>query len=237
MSYLSYIKEYMFPSGCGGCGEALFNPEDAWFGLCADCRAYLSAAFHAGEHCGVCGRPLISEKEICLPCRQSKDRLVKLKAIFPYAGRFREILEVYKFEKSVNVGNFLVQCLNLAIIDITDREIAWVPVPPRPGKIKAFGWDQIEFLAKLLERDYKRSLCNIPVNRCLKRLKSRSQKGLNREERFRNLSGRILCVKPPPRTVILFDDVITTGATLNACARALLESGAVKVYGVCLFYD
>ena len=250
MSYLSYLREYFFPAGCGGCGGALLCREDAWFGLCAACRAYLSAAFAKEEHCLVCGRPLISEKETCIPCRGEKSndsnngRHVKLKAIFPYAGRFREILGTYKFEKSVAVGNFFVQCLVSAIDGFiegldpeTVREAAWVPVPPRPGKIKSQGWDQIEYLAKLLGRDYKRSVSGIPVSRCLKRLPSRSQKELNREERSRNLAKRILCTKPPPRTAILFDDVITTGATFKACADALLESGAARVYGVCLFYD
>ena len=75
------------------------------------------------------------------------------------------------------------------------------------------------------------------MNRCLKRLPSRSQKELNREERGKNLKGRIFCVKTPPKTALLFDDVFTTGATLNACAAALLSGGAEKVYGLCLFYD
>ena len=232
MSYLSYLREYLFPSGCGGCQEVLLRPEDAWFGLCGDCRAYLSAAINTEKHCGICGRPLISEKETCLSCRREcNETSITLKAIFPYTGKFRIILGAYKFGKSVAVGNFFVQCL-ISVLDAeTIRDAAWVPVPPRPGKIKSQGWDQMEYLAGLLKRE------KIPVSRCLKRLPSKSQKELNREERGRNLKGRILCTKPPPGTVILFDDVITTGATLKACAEALLEKGAERVFGICLFYD
>jgi len=252
MSYLSYLREYLFPFGCGGCGEALLKPKDAWFGLCGNCRTYFSAFLAAEKRCDICGRPLISEKDTCLSCRKSSadsndiynDQFVRLKAIFPYTGKFRAVLGAYKFSKSVAVGNFLADCLNLVINDLigeigheTFKEAAWVPVPPRPGKIKSQSWDQIDYLAGLLKRDYKRSISKIPVNCCLKRLPSRSQKELNREERGKNLKGRILCVKPPPRTAVIFDDVITTGATLNACAGALLERGAARVYGVCLFYD
>jgi ComF family protein len=236
-----YLREYFFPSGCGGCGEALLKAEDAYYGLCGDCRAVFLTAFGAGKRCGICGKPLVSENEICLSCRNNEtagscnERLFRLSSLFSYTGKFKTILGAYKFEKSLGIGNFFARCLIRALEDLgpeTAEGAAWVPVPPRPGKLKKQGWDQIEFLAGLLEK-YR----SLPVRRCLKRLASRSQKELNREERGTNLKGRVLCVRKPPRTAILFDDVITTGATLNACAGALREGGAEKVYGICLFYD
>ena len=237
---LFYLREYFFPSGCGGCGEALFNREDARYGLCAACRAFLAAALAPENRCQICGKFLISEKLVCLSCRKEASdtpacdqRIVKPRALFPYTGKYKRILFAYKFRKSLGVGNFLAQCLNERIADFAaGEEAVWVPVPPRPGKIKKQGWDQVEYLAGLLEKNKRYPLC-----RCLKRLPSESQKALNREGRAGNLKGRILCVKKPPETALLFDDVITTGATLNACARALLESGTKKVYGAGLFYD
>ena len=256
---LFYLREYLFPSGCGGCGEALLNGEDAYFGLCGNCRAVFESAFAGESRCEICGKPLISEKEACLSCRKNgalesgryNERLIKLRTCFPYTGKFRLSLGAYKFGKSLGAGNFLAGFFLPAIEGLglaPNGETAWVPVPPRPGKIKKKGWDQIEYLAKLLGRNHRREASHrrsggsgprysFPVCRCLKRLPSRSQKELNREERGTNLKGRILCKKQPPRTAILFDDVMTTGATLDACAAALLEGGAEKVYGVCLFFD
>ena len=223
-SSLFYLREYFFPSGCGGCGEALVNAEEAYYGLCGRCRTFFAAALREERH------------------RRTGDLPKKFSALFPYTGKFRVILGAYKFGKALGLGNFFVHCLKDALGDFDPEEIrkaAWVPVPPRPGKIRKQGWDQIDYLAMLLERDSRRGGKNhsLPVCRCLKRLPSRSQKELNRDERKSNLKGHILCSKPTPETAVIFDDVVTTGTTMEACAGALLDKGARRIYGVCLFYD
>ena len=243
-----YLREYLFPAGCGGCGTALLTAEDAYNGLCEACRIFLKSFFAGERHCVICGKPLITEQETCLSCREKTEGgegrynewLVKVQRFFPYTGKFKEILASYKFGKSLGVGNFLSCFLDLSLDAFGANMLdgaAWVPVPPRPGKIKKQGWDQIEFLAGLLKSKQGFSHQALPVRRCLKRLPSRSQKELNLEERKTNLKGRILCTGQPPKTAVLFDDVFTTGATLNACAEALLKGGTERVYGVCLFYD
>ena len=256
-SKLYYLREYLFPAGCGGCGEAL-SPVDACYGLCQKCRTSFGIALVAGKRCRYCGKPLITEKEICLSCREKAGaengsydgHIKKLIVLFPYVGKFRTILGSFKFEKSTGLGFFFAGYLKLALEALepeTLERAVWVPVPPRPGKIKKYGWDQVEFLAKLLDKTVgfthgkaggvtHGKNGRMAVNRCLKRLPSKSQKLLNREERERNLKGRIRCVKTPPETALLFDDVVTTGATLDACAEALLQNGAKSVYAVCLFY-
>ena len=244
-SVIYYLREYLFPFGCGGCGESLDGARDALSGLCEKCRTLFTSALESERRCNFCGKPLISERETCLSCREKgaaekgyyNESLARIRVLFPYAGIFRSLLAAYKFNKSLGVGIFLARCLASSLESFDSehlKEAAWVPVPPRPGKIKKQGWDQIEFLSKQLGNS---GLDSIPVRRCLKRLRSRSQKELNQEERMTNLKGRILCVKKPPETAVLFDDVITTGATLNACAAALLEAGCKKVYGVCLFFN
>jgi predicted amidophosphoribosyltransferase len=188
--------------------------------------------------------------------------------LYPYTGKYRKLLGAYKFGKYRALGHFLGEQLVEGLSRFAPPGMTnpcWVPVPPRPGKIKRSGWDQIEYLAGRLEgMDRKKSKkpdlnppaghdvpektqlpaytgqyvgVYHPVYRCLKRLPSLSQKKLNREERKTNLRGRIRCTGKPPAEVILFDDVFTTGSTLDACAQALKAGGAEKVYAVCLFYD
>ncbi|MDR2793746.1 MAG: double zinc ribbon domain-containing protein [Treponema sp.] len=237
-------REYLFPAGCALCKKALFTGEDAWYGLCEDCRK--AAAIEPENRCLICGKPLISEIGRCMQCRVTSgsvqadaQRFDRMLPLFPYTGRYRTLLSAYKFARNKAVGNFfiekLLEGLPIFLEDFTEPVL--VPVPPRRGKIKNEGWDQIEYLARLFEKNEKKGRNRaVPVYRCLKRLPSQSQKTLGYKERMFNLLHRIQCFRAPPQEIIVFDDVYTTGATMNACAGALKQAGAKKVYGICLFY-
>jgi ComF family protein len=156
--------------------------------------------------------------------------------LFPYTGKYRRLLSAYKFGKNPAVGNFLAEKIAEAAADFPP-EAQIVPVPPRPGKIHTTGWDQVEYLARLLERSGGGAVHRLTISRCLKRMPSKSQKELGRENRRSNLRGRIASIRQAPRIAVVLDDVMTTGSTLDACAAALKEAGAQTVYGLCLFYD
>lgn len=244
---LFFLREYFFPEGCACCSRRLFGVEEAWYGLCENCRADIEREHPpdggAGERCDRCGRPLISEQGRCLSCRAGAepafDRIIPL---FPYAGKSRRLLSAYKFGQTLALGNFFAERIGAALEafdhiffsgeERTVPETALVPVPPRPGKIKQSGWDQVEYLARALEKEPA-----IPVRRCLKRLPSKVQKKLSGEDRRTNLRGRIVLRSPPPRRAILIDDVMTTGSTLDVCAAVLKAGGAEQVFGICLFYN
>jgi ComF family protein len=236
-----FLREFFFQQGCGVCGQPCTSIDEAWYGLCDDCRGRIERELEetrALESCEYCGKPLISEQGRCLYCRRTEDRVLdRAIVLFPYSGKYRKLLASYKFDKHIALGNFFVEVIRKTLekkgIPV---ETAIVPVPPRPGKIHNVGWDQVEYLARLLEKG--RNNDNVfPVNRCLKRLRSKSQKELSRENRQTNLRGRIIPQKQIPKIAIVIDDVITTGSTLDACAAALKEGGAQTVYGLCLFYD
>lgn len=222
------VREYFFPSFCALCGESLFGAGECRYGLCAVCRDAFTVPGEA--RCKRCGRPLISEQGDCLSCREAGERFCgPVTTLFPYTGKFRRLLAAYKFGKSRALGHFLAEKIREAAAGLPP-DFCWVPVPPRPGKLRSTGWDQVEYLAKILQKDF-------PFSRCLKRLPSRSQKELGLADRKTNLMGRIRCIKSPPKTVILLDDLVTTGSTMEACAAALKEGGAGEVRGFCLFYD
>jgi ComF family protein len=239
-----FLREFFFPSGCALCGAVLVSPEEAWYGLCRSCRRPPPA----GERCGSCGRPLVSEQGFCLACRNGDERsLDRGILLYPYRGTYRRLLGAYKFGGNLGLGHFFAEKIRDVLRALPPGEAGGaegtggagletetpvlVPVPPRPGKLRRTGWDQVEYLAKLLESG------PFPVSRCLRRLPSRHQKELNRENRKTNLRGKIvLAGKAPPRAIIL-DDVCTTGSTLEACAAALKAGGTKEAAGLCLFYD
>jgi ComF family protein len=229
--FLGRLRERFFPAGCAHCGGILLDAEEIRTGLCGGCARLF--AVPEDPRCRYCRRPLVSEQEICTDCRALETHALDgAFSVFSYAGRCRDLLQNWKFGKNLPLGAFFASKIaGLYRFFGLEPETPWVPVPPRPGKIRRGGWDQVAFLAKCLAREGRR------IVPCLKRLPSQTQKTLNREERLANLRGRIVCKKTPPRQAIIFDDVITTGSTLDACACALREAGTEEVYGITLFYD
>ena len=226
------IKDFLFPSACALCEKSLINEEEIGLGLCADCKDTLKIA--DTNKCAVCGKPLVSEIDTCLICRNNTQRsFERLWTLYPYTGKYRKLLTAYKFNKRLSIADFFSQkALDLINSEPLLQEAVIVPVPPRPGKIKHSGWDQVEYLVKVIEKHSGKN-----ASRVLKRRKSKVQKELNRSERLENLKGRIYTKDSAPETVIIIDDVITTGSTMEVCAQVLKEAGAKRVYGLCLFYD
>jgi len=227
------VKNFLFPDFCALCGCGLTGDEIR-YALCENCRASLVPV--QGDKCRMCGKPLVSEKETCLSCRNraapSWDRLFVL---FPYTGKYRKLLASYKFGKKTALANFFAEkVLEAKNSDPMLKEASLVPVPPRPGKIRSGGWDQVDLLIKRIKKIGKESVSVCP---CLKRSKSKVQKQLNRTDRMENLKGRIFLNAAAPKIALVLDDVLTTGSTMEVCSAALKEGGTEKVYGLCLFYD
>ena len=226
-------RNFFFPSECAVCGCALTGIEEIKYSLCRECKSSIKT--NTQNKCNICGKPLISEIDTCLVCRNAGTRFYDcLHVIYPYSGKYRKLLTQYKFKKNIRLGEFFAEEI-LSIINNNEilKNAEIIPVPPRPGKIKDMGWDQIDYLLKCIKKLNQ----NINILRCLKRKKSKVQKYLKREERLKNLKDKIYLYKPAPKIALIIDDVITTGSTMEVCAEVLKKGGAERVYGLSLFYD
>jgi Predicted amidophosphoribosyltransferases len=161
---------------------------------------------------------------------QSIDRIIPL---YPYTPWGQELLSVWKLSGMRGFSRVYAGLLAVALGG-TGPGCTVVPVPPRPGKIREKGWDQVEDLVRILEREH-----GIGVTRCLWRTARIQQKRLGRAGRVMNLRGHVSARPgfPVPETGILIDDLMTTGATLDSCAEALKSAGCRTVWGLTLFYD
>lgn len=229
------------PQSCISCGK-----ESPYLPLCSACReelrAFLKESIEAKEtRCKRCGRILISEKDICIECRET-DTIVHLDGVFPlypYILWKKKLLFLWKIEGVPCLSPFFAS-LVYEVWKTLYSGIPLVPVPPRPGKIFREGRDQIDELSRCL-----RGLYRLPVLKVLKRISSQQQKKLNRAERLSRTEKRYV-LKPrrflpqsfrnaPPEAAVLLDDIITTGATLEICAELLKEAGVKRVYAITLF--
>lgn len=195
---------------------------------------YLPVISFLEGRCARCGRQLVSAHMLCTDCRtvgplQAIDRVFPL---YSYDRTAQELLAAWKMGCYFGLTAVFARCLVPVLSQFPGIPV--VPVPPRPGKIRQKGWDQIDVLARHLEARY-----GIPVLRCLQRISIVQQKNLGRDARGKNLQGNIVLKNNTsiPDTVIVLDDIMTTGATLEACAHVLKDTGGGRVYGVTLFYD
>lgn len=216
---------------CVLCGEMAYQVS-----LCPDCRCLLDEEVHKAVHesrrCSKCGRPLLSEHGVCTTCRENPlfEGVDGVFPLFTYVLSKKKLLHSWKIGRKHNLSSVFADYL-AAVIKTHFPDAAVVPVPPRPGKIRKTGWDQIEDIALHLEHIH-----HIRVLRILRRTEAIQQKKLSREERSEHskrsyeLDEKALkrLKDSIPEHVVLLDDVITTGNTVIACANVLKETDFIK---------
>jgi predicted amidophosphoribosyltransferase len=158
-------------------------------------------------------------------CREAEYAFESNVALFPYSGGAKDLMRTFKFEDRSRLAGFFADHA-AAALGIAGEGLPVVPVPSRPGRRTP---DPVERVAACLERRH-----GIAVRRLLVRTGGFQQKSLDLPRRRENLRGRIHLggvngTVELPAHVILLDDIFTTGATIDACARVLLDAGCKRV--------
>ena len=242
---VNLASNLLFPPHCANCGELLDAPllEKVHEPLCPACRIHYEK--EKARECARCGLPM--KFCACMPKNMERAQCTALLKLISYRAYDSE-MPIKSFVYSIKHSNYGVtfdflaqQMREILIAEMRAKELmpndCVITFLPRSRRNKAEdGFDQGLALARALSRATGIELVN-----CFKRnLFTNEQKKLNQYERRLNMSSaytpRDVDEKLNDKTVILVDDIVTTGASMASCARIAYSMGAYAVMGVCVGY-
>jgi len=186
--------------------------------------------------CPKCGKPQVNSV-LCAVCRQRQTAIDGIRSPFRFEGAMRQAIHQLKYQNLKAISSSLAVLLADYLLLTPLPGEALVPVPLHPRRLRERGYNQAALLAKELGK-----LMNLPVIMdCLIRVKEAKPqvRTTTVKERRENVTGAFLCRgdKINGKQIILIDDVCTSGATLEACATALKNNGAISIWGLTMVME
>lgn len=228
---VSAIGSLFFPAHCAGCSAAV---AEGFF--CPGCLRQIHQV--PAPFCQVCSQPYAGDMEefVCSNCRGRAFHFHYAVAVMHSRGVTRELIHRFKYGGELWLIEILGEFLSRGLGDA--RLTGWpidglVPVPLHPLRKREREFNQAELLARELSRRGK-----LPVFDILRRLRyTVTQTHFDRDHRMQNLRDAFELRQNAVvqgKHLLLVDDVLTTGSTLDECARVLLEAGAESVRALTL---
>ena len=238
-SILDSLSSVLFPADCRVCGLPL-----AGFTLlpvCTTCWNDLPS--QTGALCACCGEAVDSEaglarETLCRPCRTAPPDFQIAVAHGIYQGKLRSLLHLLKYDGMEPLAKRLGALLAEQVLAIPElpTDLLAVPVPLYRKKRRSRGFNQSELLARGLLAALCRRRPELHVQLAsallVRKRATESQAGLSPHGRRVNVRGAFAVPRPDAvkgRSVLLIDDIYTTGATARACTQALRRAGAASV--------
>jgi ComF family protein len=221
------LLELLLPESCPVCDHsAVLQPE----GLCCECLRQLILL--PASHCPSCSLPypgFTDTPHLCGRCTQNAPAFAMVIAVGLYLGTLQSAINRFKNHPRPTLDRALGQLLAEAVEQQTfsRKPDLLVPVPLHKNRLRKRGFNQSRLLAEEIARH-----CRIPLDdKLLERIRpTPPQQGLPARLRLHNLRGALTATRRlDGEYVLLVDDVMTTGTTADACARALLNAGAGQV--------
>ncbi len=228
--------DFVYPQACSLCRKPLSRVEKEVCEECWNTLASLPAPF-----CPYCKSFLEDSSEllehVCPYLDKPEDRkILAAISLGTFDDHYQNLIHRFKYDKKTPLGKRLAHRLGEAVA--REREFARcdfiVPVPLHRARCRERGFDQSEILGEGISQK-----TNLPLEKgVLKRKKNtKDQTYLNAQQRAENVRDAFSISQPEMvenKKVILVDDVTTTGATLNECARMLQDSGAKSIFAATL---
>jgi len=217
------LAQTFLPSTCAICGLALPWRESR-AGVCPIC--WQGATPHVLPVCPACGTPEVEGEGPCLGCRDTPPPWRAAASFGPYEGVLRELVLLFKSggrdELAAPLSGFLLSALRRAGWELPAAVVA---VPMTWARRMRRGYNQAELLARAVAHEL-----GVPLVPALRRRGRGTQVGGGRSDRLRLSAAAFPVRRPVTGRTLLVDDVLTTGATVAACTRALKRAGAAEIY-------
>jgi len=219
----NFLLEIIFPIHCVGCGS-----EGEW--LCENCAHKIQ--LNAQQFCPVCWQANLGGR-VCVRCSSPLDGL-RVAASYQKNPELAHAIQTLKYKFSEPLAANLAAILARSISSKNyQAERIVVPIPLHKKRLRWRGFNQAELLARFVS-----SKLNLPFAHGLTRTKNTAQQAkLSRAERIRNLAAAFELApdfSPQGKTILLVDDVASTGTTLVEAAKILKQNGAQEVWGLVL---
>ncbi len=226
----------LFPSDCRICNAPLTNISS--LPVCQACLAKVMPL--DGLLCRICGEKLFSSfvntqgGPLCGLCRRAEPYFRRAVSYGAYEGALRDLIHLFKYERVKPAGKLLGRLLHEAIFKAELPEsLLVIPVPLWSGRRQARGFNQAEAIAHALRNLHPRNSIQLDTAILVRTRETPSQTGLTRHQRRANVRGAFAVVRPErvkDRSILIVDDVMTTGTTAGECARVLRRAGAKEVF-------
>ena len=220
--YLAALADLFYPQRCVACDRRASDV------LCRPCFEALPEIGHPA--CARCGLPTAFETPVCEGCKHADLSFESARAPLRYEGAGKELVHALKYRGYTRVVGKVAAPLMLGVLPDASRFDAVVPVPLHRSRRRERGFNQAELLARGVARKI-----NAPVSDTLEVVRNtRDQVELSAAARRANVARAYRARGPAAGTVLLVDDVVTTGATMSACADTLVRAGAREVHALSL---
>ncbi|MER2520924.1 MAG: ComF family protein [Bdellovibrionales bacterium] len=225
--------DLLFPPLCLSCGTVVGTNG----ALCPRC--WQNVSFIAPPLCHGCGMPFeipMNDKELCPDCKDKPHIFASARASFLYDTKSRKIVLGFKHGDQTHAAQALASWIYHAGEPYWREADIIAPVPLHRWRLLKRRYNQSALLAKALSNLAKKPVC---MQTLVRTRATDSQGHRTRKQRQENVAGAFAVQKKyqtkiQNACVVLIDDVMTTGATLDECARTLISSGAKKVYALTL---
>jgi len=213
--------DLIFPPSCAGCGK----PRTRW---CFECES--KTILIKGLTCEICGLPE-TRPGICHRCTANRPVFNQLRSWAVYADPVRKALLRLKYSNDVSLSEIFGTKLLELFLKLRWNVDLVVPVPLGRVRQRQRGYNQSDLIAQIFAASVGIEYQSEALNR---NRETRSQVDLVFSERDKNVRGAFTAAKNSieQKRILVIDDIATTGATLSACAYALLSAGAAEVSAI-----